>query len=569
MPRPRRSRAKYTYATARSNPSEDEDDGDDIYNSNHSSNGNNSYDPNESRMSIWGNNSMATIDQLQYVAAPFHQAPSPHRYMTYTVLFISFLWSIRSSTVHRTLDYFHLRMCRQHPSERSWLAERFVFPPCPCELTMPVTDYAVFQNKTQLFDEIEEQKKDDTMLPPISANDNAVVNWLMQDIVGQDEALTMISDYLQSWLGDASVVASSAVNTHFQDCQDLIYGQKPMSMILTGSNGVGKTLTADRIGKMLMRECDWDEKGDPRGVLKLYGADYANGHKNDVSSSPSSNARGDGKIDAVASNLKSVVMDTRTRFVRDIVDHLNANNHNSGAVIVISEMEKMSAPVLDALAKAFDGSTLSYNSGSSGETTVHSADLSKVLFLFATNLCAEEIFRSIQEQGGVEHISLAALGASIRKHYLGEAWNDELELVKFLGPVIPFLPLSPNHMTTILQRRLKRYSDQYANEYWRRLEVSNDFIHYFSTDVEYYEIRRRGADDIFFTFAMDGARALDDPVHAIRAIVARFRQHFVKDKVAKLDYDADSEEAWLQICSGGDKLECTLVGRTPFRFDDA
>ena len=61
---------------------------------------------------------------------------------------------------------------------------------------------------------------------------------------------------------------------------------------------------------------------------------------------------------------------------------------------------------------------------------MHSADLSKVLFLFATNLCAEEIFRSIQEQGGVEHISLAALGASIRKHYLGEAWNDELELVK-------------------------------------------------------------------------------------------------------------------------------------------
>lgn len=139
-------------------------------------------------------------------------------------------------------------------------------------------------------------------------------------------------------------------------------------------------------------------------------------------------------------------------------------------------------------------------------------------------------------------------------------------------------------MTEILRRRINRYSDQYANEYWIRLEVSDDFIHYFSMSekfVEYYDIGRHGADDIFFIFALDGARALDGPLHAIRALVARFRQYFSKNKVAKLDYDAVDGEAWLRVCSNDNKLDisgkadsninvhgCELVGRRQVRFDD-
>ena len=200
-----------------------------------------------------------------------------------------------------------------------------------------------------------------------------------------------------------------------------------MSMIFTGSNGVGKTLTADRVGKMLMRGCDW-EKGEPKGVLKLYGADYADDNallqNKDVSSSFSADDVKNEEAN-IAHNSKSV-MDARTRFVRDIVDHLNTHNYNSGAVIIISEMERMSAYVLDALAKAFDGSKLSYE----GSDIVHTAVLGKVLFLFTTDLGSPEIFRSIQEHEGMNNISSAALGASIRKYHFGEVWNNSLELVK-------------------------------------------------------------------------------------------------------------------------------------------
>jgi len=287
-------------------------------------------------------------------------------------------------------------------------------------------------------------------------------------IIGQDHGLALISSTLESWFsgGENDLTPS--------------YGKKPLSFLFMGSEGVGKSFTAEIVTKLLLSDCIskyGNEKID--GILRL----EANRLINASSLFDESSKYIEGGFGGVIEPLKEDKLkeiDSRDLFAKQLVNHVHQQGDDGGSVIIINEVEKLTEEMKLILSSTLENTRLSYYDD--GLKTTVEADFSRSIFILMTNCGSTEILRHLLKSRNKSSVDLNSLRDDLQGVRLAKEGNDFFTTGKYqsyIGTIIPFLPLVKNDILGILEYKISTWSAEFEAKQWNRLVVSDEALDLF------------------------------------------------------------------------------------------
>lgn len=366
----------------------------------------------------------------------------------------------------------------------------------------------------------------------------SVTELLLSDgIVGQARAIATVARAMDGWILD--------------DADGQV---RPMALLLTGPDGVGKSETAYLLSRMLFASeaCSSSSRSDGPtfhhqhdSVLVLHGEDYAVRLTDD------------------ASHDHGMTSKTPQHGLRRRIDSHVKASRSRGAVVILTGTERIDDPsALDALCELLNGDTI--------------AD--RLLLILTTDLGTDRVVRLLRQHRGRDADLPRMETERAVRDALDDRWEGKIKLGKLVDVIVPFMPLRHDDLVEIMRRKVSTLSEQHAGRNWKRLVATEAVLHHLvGTDyVEYLDVRpnQQSADgddnDRSLVFSKYGAHTLENggPMHVVRACLRRYLgDSFRKDEVAFFDYS--SGEGVLSWCNDDDedyddmkKIEkCVVVWR--------
>jgi len=352
--------------------------------------------------------------------------------------------------------------------------------------------------------------------------ESTIEQFLLDSIVGQNDAIRFISKAVNDW----KTLAQLETTNHISE-------QKPLSMLFTGSEGVGKRETAKQIASLIFQNCtetDFCRHNscvENNAVLELNDTDFA--------------------------------FFSEGQLTTKILEYIYTRK-GSGAVIILNHIEQLPLSVLKELAHLMKKSSVTFKrpeaEGRYDRFNIALQDsrdkeaevsLGNTVFIFTTDRGAQIAFELVRKY---------------RRSFKSLPWNELQEQVKddihssFSGPfashVVPFWPLQASDLDTIMTIKIARLSERHEKSKWKSLQLTETARrHCIGPDAVKYIKYGSSNEDVDIVFAGKGAHQLDDIIATI------------KEKIALLPFTNPTDillvkstlnDIFLEFC---DKDECT------------
>ncbi len=431
----------------------------------------------------------------------------------------------------------------------------------------------------------------------LDMNANSILmNYFQGNIVGHKFALENISQTLSSW--------NPFPQSSMEDSVTKL--NKPLTMLFTGSDGVGKHETSKQVANALLNGCqnsilkehtsDCEDRypsclnDNSSGILEIRGVDFALENDATMDDATSGSSSGSGK-----------------EMVQVILNHIHSRG-NAGAVIILKHVEDLSSDATMALVRLLGKSSVSFTKPSSTklkvslfaslqqqEAEIVDLQLGNCVFIVTTDIGANKIFEGIRSlmsspskaiYDGVQ----SDIVRDVEKHF-GQNVSRILELflsphleflvdpftqisisisipyVQIFDAIVPFWPLQYADLEQILKRKLSHENmDGIMNEaqiqhsherikFHTMIQVEDTLIKFMVSPkvIEYIEMRT-GRNDESFIFAKNGGHDLT-PGSILRKAVDKILledSFHSKDEVIVLDYAGRDHEIILKICGANE-----------------
>lgn len=339
---------------------------------------------------------------------------------------------------------------------------------------------------------------------------------LQQSVVGQDTAVRIVADAVQTW----------------QWQHDTQKRRPPLVLFWTGFSSVGKTTLAYELARHVLFACP----EDALPVLEISSQDFG--------------------VD----------------WMHRILQHVE--RYPTGSMILLQRVEDMAPDLLVWLVRTLSSSTsLLPPPGSDTLAWPEDCCANAVFVLTSSTVGRNAITRTLRKQNGVIHHTDATFLADLRHevdlHFSSSSSSTnnnnnaaELDSRHTLDAVVPFGPLTREHLANALRLRVAQLSPQ------QELVVTHAAVDAVldPTRVEYLEWKRRdhanAAPVLFMTVAMDGAQVLDDKSSPLwKQLVAQIHQCLVDGRgtastrlqTAVVDYNGAA--IVLKWCTSRDDLD--------------
>lgn len=354
-------------------------------------------------------------------------------------------------------------------------------------------------------------------------------------IVGQDHGLALISSTLESWFsgGENDLTPS--------------YGEKPLSFLFMGSEGVGKSFTAEIVTKLLLSDCIskyGNEKID--SILRLEAnrliytsslfdesSNYVEGDFGD-GSEPLKEPFKEGKLKEVES---------RDLFAKQLVNHVHQQGDEGGSVIIINEVEKLTEEMKLILSSTLENTRLSYYDD--GLKTTVEADFSRSLFILMTNCGSTEILRHLVKSRNKSSVDLNLLRSDLQDVRLakeGNVFSTTGKYQSYIGTIIPFLPLVKNDFFGILEYKISTWSAEFEAKQWNRLVVSDEALELFVELAKIPFLSIGPLNEILFAkYGAHNFAGFNGVQHILQNHVNRHFLPWRPDELAIIDVDGNSK----------------------------
>ena len=344
----------------------------------------------------------------------------------------------------------------------------------------------------------------------------AVEEYMLNEggIVGHDPAVSILSQSIQTWMTSSDGIMS--------------YGVRPLSMVIIGRSGVGKSFSAEVISRMLFQEC-MPLGNDFAGYLNLDGGSFA---------VPSLE-------DSDKSMTNRTVLELREIFKKQIADHISNQDKMNGAIVVLNDFEEVHPEILNVLSTALKSSKISFYDETLRSTK--QADCSKTLFILTST---EKKFTSIihsflynQAYGEKTQVPIdflqSKLAEEIESNFRHKAYSN-------LGIVVPFFPIFLNDLFEMFKRKVEEQS-RVNNKRWQQLFVTDDAADYFISGAKIAKISSPAIQSPLI-IVLKGGDELNIMLFKFWGYV---NKHFTQNRqgeVALFDYEKNTKRFRLSWC---------------------
>lgn len=368
-------------------------------------------------------------------------------------------------------------------------------------------------------------------VPTHDENSTSTEELLKEGIVGQERAIGVITRALDAWdirqpSGNECAVADSAdtcAASGYDDLTGTPSNVKPLVLLFTGPEGVGKAETARLLARLLFRHCAAYQRHRgpmPDGVLQINGPSFTEDYEH-----------------------TSTLSYTAARSFKDkIIEHVR-RQQGTGAVVILKHFESVPARLLRELVGFVQSLDAEYERDSS-------LSWDNVLFILTSDLGADKVFKSISAYEGMEYLPENDLSLAVRNE-IDDHFGTSTGLGNFINSVAVFMPLSVPQVELILRNKVRQLSAQHEETLWKRLVVTERTLRHFvgMEHINYLSMKKRDSESILLTFSKRGAHTLDDGIcmQTLRSIRRRIspRPGFV----AVFDYDRDTKQATMKWCT--------------------
>eukprot|EP00978_Attheya_sp_CCMP212_P013030 scaffold32502_cov44-Attheya_sp.AAC.2 len=382
-------------------------------------------------------------------------------------------------------------------------------------------------------------------------------------LVGQDLAVEEMMNALDAWDPKDTPTSSSIHNNHNH------INNRPLILILSGLDGVGKTHAARLLSEWIFRDCKQPQHRDKNiardRLLIIHGEDYHTDRMANNNHITRNENDGNGPTTSVSRGVSQHVPQDQNSFMTAIAAHVK-KQQGAGGVIILEHFDAISPSLIRPLLRALQGSDPITLPGSSFQDDSIRLDFDNMIFIFTTNkVGTHEILEVMHRRQG--EISNRALHYPLRSAMDAHFGPDVPLLVQHVNAFVPFVPLGQVELVEILQRMVHLWSEERAGQQWDRLLFTDRALSYIVSPphVEYVDSRStRWA----FSFVKMGAHALlrsssssssssSRQQHAIvivQELKSMVKQHLIRtaaqpDKNATLDYDEASSDLTLSWCT--------------------
>jgi hypothetical protein len=227
-------------------------------------------------------------------------------------------------------------------------------------------------------------------------------------MVGQDSAVTMVADAIDSWLLYQQDNHHHH-NNHKSDTTTNHRRQPPLLLFFSGIMGVGKLELAKQVARHVLSTppCHGDMQQKER-ILVLSGHDYKQQQQQQQQQSNHPTTRTAG---ATALLSSAVATSPRQRLGLQIAEHASSRWKNTGAVIIITHVEDMAEGLFAELCWELHQRRQPLSQQNSKPSTAESpvaddalspfsvlrqVDLSNTIFIFTSNVGTKSMAKSIK-----------------------------------------------------------------------------------------------------------------------------------------------------------------------------
>lgn len=340
-------------------------------------------------------------------------------------------------------------------------------------------------------------------------------------LIGQETALGLVKNTLQTWKWQPLVEESNPKSKKATESRPLLL------FFWTGFSGVGKTTLA----KLLVKHVLFDSLACTNPpLLELYGKDFTLRQLEDKDISE--------KLIENSSTLS-----LRDDLMHRIVRHVRKNP--AGSVILLQGVEHMAPDVLVWLLRTlsswrtntvttvpipFISSMIDADPQPAPPHESYSCCPNTIFILTSSTIGRNAITRKLRQARGVlpthhEASFLADLAHEIDLQL-------DLNSKELLDAIVPFGPLTPHHLSTILRLRLKQLSSTFSTR-WKELRITDAAVDALldPARVEYLEWRKRSSDggpgELFMTVSLEGASVLHERVSPLwKQVLAQIHECF-------------------------------------------
>jgi len=241
-----------------------------------------------------------------------------------------------------------------------------------------------------------------------SSQPSTTEDYLMKDIVGQEKAVKAIARALDAWIQPSLHPNPS----------NFIHGNgKPLFLLFTGTEGVGKSQTAHIIAQMLFSHCSVSYPKDR--VLILHGYDYSSPLSSSIHNKDDNRTSISCTGDYTLDTQQECSVDNS--LVEMIAQHTLDSSHELGNIIVIDHVQAMSPLLLRQL-----GERIQKSNGQLLHRTLYShriVSLHKTIFIVTTDWGSDWTFTLLRKYMKPMNIPYRELQNAIKddvRQYIGD-----------------------------------------------------------------------------------------------------------------------------------------------------